>query len=195
MKKFLQIISLIFEPFLVSFFTLAVVINRTNLTLEGKLLWFAISIVIGGLPPLVTLVIEKKLGLISDWFIYKREERRDVEIAWVGGSLALVIISVLLNSPHPLLAVYLDYFVLGVLFSLINLRWKISVHASMITLFVLALVLFESPIFVSGIFLIFLVNYSRWYLHKHTLAQLSGGTLLTLVVSYLIFAYFNLASF
>ena len=195
MKLFFEIITVVFEPFLVSFLTVLVVLHRSGLGSGQNLYWIVLSLVLGGVPPAVVLVYEKRKGLISDWFIAKREERYHVELAWVFGSLLLTLAGYFTSAPKGLLAIFLIYFVLGSVFTLINHWWKISVHAAMITLFVLVLILFESPLFLLASSLIFLVDYSRLYLQRHTLTQLSVGTLLTLIIAYGVFYSFGLATF
>lgn len=195
LTTFLQAVSLIFEPFLVGFLAIVAVIFTSGESFSSSIFWLVLSVVVAGLPPLLVLIYEKRKGMISDWFIVKREERRDVQLAWSGGSLLLTAGVYLLAGPRVLLAVSLDLFILALLFTLINLRLKISIHASVVTLLVLCLLLFGSLEFYPAILLIPLVAYSRWYLHKHTLTQLTTAVLLTLVVTLAVFRVFGLVVF
>jgi membrane-associated phospholipid phosphatase len=193
LKRVLEAVSLVFEPFFVGLLTFLVVVKATPLGVREQALWFLVSILLSGLPPLLVLVYEKRTGKISDWFMYKREERQDVELAWTAGSALLALTTFFFSAPKLLFALALALFLISLVYSLINLVWKISIHTSLITLFVLCLVLFVSPIFLFSTILIFLVGFSRWYLHKHTLSQITFGSLLTLVISYLVFFFLKVS--
>ena len=193
--KLAKLLSIIFEPFTVSFMALLLVVNSLNLNSEGKLFWFITAIVLGGFPPIMVLLYEKKIGKIHDWFMTNRLERRDVLIAWFFGSGLFLIVANLLSAPRLLLALSLTMLLVSLLVTFATFFWKVSVHMVGVNLFVLLLLLVYSANFLWLVILIPLVAWARITLHAHTLSQVTVGSILTIVITYLVFSLFGLATF
>lgn len=86
MKKLALAVSFASEPFLVSLFTLFVTVLVIPVEDISKLIWFLTALLLCGVPPLSVYLYERKTGKIHDFFMTKRVERRDVQIAWFVGS-------------------------------------------------------------------------------------------------------------
>lgn len=195
MKQYAQIISVVFEPFTVSFVALFLVISSLNLNLESKVFWFFTAIILGGLPPALILIYEKKIGKIHDWFMSNRLERRDVQFAWFFGSALFLAAAYFLDAPRLLIALSLTMLVLSLLITIATLFWKVSVHMVGVSLFVLLLLLVYSSSFLWLVVLIPLVGWARIKISAHTLTQVTVGSMVTILVTYLVFNLFGLASF
>ena len=109
---------------------------------------------------------------ISDWDITRRAERVPLyaftTVAHLGG------VSVAWLFKQWLLAQILGVFwLLAAVFTLITLKWKISIHMGVNAALVTYLGLGWW-----GLGLLVLVGWSRWYLKKHRLIQIVGGAML-----------------
>lgn len=195
MKRLAQIISICFEPFTVSFVALTLVTLKLPLISEAKIIWFAIAILLGGLPPTAVYLYERKTGRIHDWFITSRVERKDVQLAWLLGSGLFFLTALFFDAPRLLLALSLTLVWISLLITLVSLFWKISVHMVGVTLFVMVLLLTYSATYFWALSLLPLVAWARIKLGHHTLSQVTVATILTIVVTYFVFSLFSLATF
>lgn len=192
--KLAILLSHIFDPIFLSLLTLFLVINETSLIPTHKLGWYTIVIFVAFLPVLAFFIYQRTTGKISDWFISKRGERKDVLLVAVVSSLALLIVTLFLKSPLLLFLFTIITFVInGITYFLTAYTsFKISVHAMSTTLFVLVLILVYSPGLWPSALFIPAVAWSRWKLHGHTLSELLGGTGLSLFVTLAAFKLFGL---
>ncbi|HSX58531.1 MAG TPA: hypothetical protein VLE47_04680 [Candidatus Saccharimonadales bacterium] len=195
MKKFAQIVSIVFEPYTVSFVALVLVTHQLPVSTEEKIGWFFAAVALGGLPALAVYLYERKIGKIHDVFITNRLERRDVQLAWFLGSGAFFLVALAFDAPRLLLALSLTLVVLSFLITLISLYWKVSVHMVGVTLFVTLLLLCYSVSTFWLLILLPLVAWARVRLGQHTLSQVTVATIMTIAVTYSVFYLFGLASF
>jgi hypothetical protein len=195
MKKFAQVISIIFEPFTISFITLILITLRLNVDLPTKLIWFFTAAALWGLPPLLVYLYERRVGKIHDLFITNRLERRDVQLAWFLGSGVFFLTALFSEAPRLLLALSLTFFLVSLLITVVSLYWKASVHMVGVTILVITLLLVYSANFWWFLALLPLVGWARIQLGHHTLSQITLATLVTVVVIYFVFYLFGLATF
>ncbi len=195
MKKLAEVISVVFEPFTVSFLALLLVVNSLNISFSTKVFWFVSAVLLGGLPPLVVLIYEKRVGKIHDWFMTNRLERRDVQLAWFFGSALFLLFASYFSAPRLLMALSLTLLLLSLLITFATLFWKISVHMVGVSLFVLLLLLVFSANFLFLTVLIPLVAWARMTLKAHTLSQVTVGSIVTIIITYAVFSFFGLATF
>lgn len=193
--KFAKIISVVFEPFTISFVAILLVLNKISISFEAKTFWFLAVLVLGGLPPALVLIYEKKIGKIHDWFMTNRLERRDVQIAWFFGSALFLFATYFYAAPRLLVALSLTMLIISLLITGATLYWKVSVHMVGVSLFVLLMLLVYSPSFLWLVFLIPLVAWARIKLKAHTLSQVSVGTIITIIITYAVFGLFGIATF
>lgn len=194
-RRFAQAVSIIFEPFTVSFIALILITSQLDLPTNEKVTWFFVATALGGLPPALVLFYEKRIGKIKDWFITNRLERRDVHLAWFFGSVAFVVLAIFLHAPRLLVALSVDLMLLSLAIGAISPFWKISVHMVGVTLLFLILLLVYSSAYLWLGLLLPLVAWARVNLGHHTLTQVTIGTILTIGITYVVFSLFSLATF
>lgn len=195
MKKLAQLISIIFEPFTVSFVALVLVTFQLPLDSEARLSWFLIAVLFGGLPPALVYLYERKTGKIRDWFITNRVERRDVQLAWFAGSGLFFLVALFFEAPRLLLALSLTLVWLSLLITIISVYWKVSVHMVGVTIFVMIMLLVYSANALWLILLLPVVAWARVRLGHHTLSQVTAATIMTIIVSYFVFNLYSLTTF
>ena len=150
---------------------------------------FLAAIIFTAIIPYMAVLLLYKTGKVSDLQIPKRKERLFpllvVNICVIAGFFVLIY----MQPEKLLLSVYMIYLLVLPAISLITLFWKISFHASYITLFsIVSLVVFGKWAMLT-ILLIPLVGWSRIKLKRHTMAQVLGGiaviSILSLTVLYI----------
>lgn len=186
-NKIALLVSSLFEIFLVLFLTWLFVVLSLPASFLTKGYWLGMVIILSGVPPFLVLVYEKQTGKISDWLVTKREQRRDFQIAWVLGALALLFFLWVQEVPQILLTVALNLFLVSLLVTVINFSWKISVHMIGTAVFVVTCILVFGVNWWWLVLLLPIVAWSRLHLRHHTLNQVLAGTLLGIVVTYFSF--------
>ncbi len=174
------IISYVFSP--ITLIPLVSVLYLLQQPLSGwqRINSLMIFLGTGVLPVLILLVYLKKIHRISDWDIQKRQERYLFNFIAIGFGIVMLLL-LYLFTPH-VIRFALVIFMWFTLFSVITLFWKISAHTACITL--LYLVLWQWGFFfqVGGLLLVLLVAWARVYRKNHTITQVIGGSMLSLLV-------------
>jgi len=128
-----------------------------------------------------------KTGKISDLQIPRRKERLIplliINICVIAGFIALLF----LNSSHLLRTVYLIYLSALPLISIITVFYKISFHASYITMFSFIYLMVFGKWAIFTLLLIPLVGWSRVRLKRHTTGQVLLGISVVTAVSIAVF--------
>lgn len=181
MQRLAQLISIVLSPLTLLPLLLVVAIQQSKV--DQNMYWSVLLIIfgVGVLIPIVSLLVLKAKGLVSDWGISVRSERHRMSIVAV---LSLVMVWALLwligaDELADFMAILLGG---GIVFSLITLLWKISAHSSAVTLVGLYLMYWHGITWWLSVLLIVLVGWSRIVLKKHTLAQVVGGALLSVII-------------
>ncbi len=184
LNKIARIVSEIFNGFLMMVLIPSVAIAVSPILLTYKILFISLYILVISIP----FLILRKQGKISDYEFTKREERPLYFTIVTVGYLLLFILSTLLKNTaitHVTLALFTSACVL----TIVTLYWKMSGHMTYSTLFFFTLIyLFPYNKFLPLLFLFTpLIAASRIILKKHTLLQTILGTLVTAMISILIF--------
>jgi membrane-associated phospholipid phosphatase len=149
---------------------------------------FLTAIVFTALIPYMTVLLLYKAGKISNLQIPKRKERLFpllvINICLITGFFVLIYYT---QPEKLLLSVYTIYLLALPVISLITLFWKISFHASYITLFSIVYLIVLGKWAIFTIPLIPLIGWSRIKLKKHTLSQVLGGIAVIGVISLTVF--------
>ncbi len=156
---------------------------------------FIIAVIFTALIPYTLILLLYKNGRIKDLQISRRKERL-FPLLIVNISVILGYFLFVFSNPEKLLkSVYLIYLFSLPVISLITIFWKISFHASYITLFSIVYIMVFGKWAVFTLPLIPLVGWSRIRLRKHTLAQVIAGFGITLAICLIIFYFFGFLSF
>jgi len=181
-EKSAVFISRIFNPLYVTVpAVLAVALKVSSDILHG-FLWWLLYITFGTLVPLTDLLIRMRLGKVGDFHVTKKEERTMPLLYNIGYMTIGVVLMALLGAPRTIVAAAVTSLFLVVISLLVNLRWKISLHAfGLFEIYTLLVLVFRSWSFViyNGYMLVMLaaVCWARIYLKKHTPAQVMAGAL------------------
>ena len=138
----------------------------------------------GTIGPLVLVYILSKRGIIPDYYASERETRT---IPFFAAALSYLLGALVLSSlaaPVIIVALMLCYGVNTFVMMLINLKWKISIHASGITGPATFLFYTFGMIAIPFFLLVLPVGWARLRLRAHTPAQILAGALLTIAITW-----------
>jgi membrane-associated phospholipid phosphatase len=156
-------------------------------TVGSGLAWGLLAMLFVGVIPYSIILYGVRRGRLSDRHIGVREQRtRPLALGLVS---VLVGIGVLVGfgAPRELTALVVAMFVGGLVATVINHFWKLSVHASVAAGTTLVLVLaFGAAMWATAI-VVAAVGWSRVRLGDHTTAQVIAGTVIGALVSGAVF--------
>lgn len=168
-------ISNIFHPILLSIATFFIVGTYSGPTLLAGMGWAAFCTALQVIPGTLFFTIRMRQGAYSDEDVSVRHQRNELYLV----SLCIMIVSAvvlwLLHAPLLFLALMASGLILSVVSWLINLFWKISVHAaSSASCATVALLL--SPVLGAMLWIcVLVVGWARIRTRNHTLAQVAAG--------------------
>ncbi|MBP6610181.1 MAG: phosphatase PAP2 family protein [Paludibacter sp.] len=186
MKKFHNIISLVFQPLFMPTIGMIMLINL-DIFNAIPLLWRVIAVVgtfiFTGLMPAVPILLLLKKGDVSDLFISKREQRTMPYLfSFLSYAFWTLFLLRVLKLPLFIVAVGIGTTLSILLITFINFKWKISAHLSGIGglaggVFGVCYRLAYNPYWflISILAISALVAYSRIELKAHTPGQTLAG--------------------
>lgn len=125
-------------------------------------------------------------------FISIREQRTKIYLLAIGCIVISGIIVVRFGAPSLLLPAFVSGLSAVVVFMVINLFWKISVHTAFISALITILVILYGAIATINIALLPLTAWARIELGQHSLAQTTAAALLTALIVTVVFYAFGL---
>ena len=182
-----NLISNIFNPFALSLLGVVLISIKSTGSILDALRWSAVFIAICMVPVYLFIAHYVRTGHLDSFFSNSQQQRTRIYL--VGGffaGVALVTLE-LLKAPDKLVAILLAAFVSSVLFMLVNLLWKISVHTAFATAFVTLAALLYGWIASPLVLLVPAMAWSRIELKQHSLAQTAGGAILATLTLLVVF--------
>jgi membrane-associated phospholipid phosphatase len=186
MKKFFNIISLVFQPLLMPTYGILMLTNMDvfqALPLNWRIMAVVGTLLFTGILPATPILLMIKKGDVHDLFISRREERT---LPYLFSFLAYIFWTFfmyrILQLPLFMVAMGIGSAISIVLITLINLKWKISAHLSGIGglaggLFGICfrMGINPLPLIITVLFVSALVALARIELKAHTPGQTLAG--------------------
>ncbi|HOE74834.1 MAG TPA: hypothetical protein PLC05_02245 [bacterium] len=155
--------------------------------------WCIIAISLIGVAPTIFTLFAVKLGHIKNVLLTRRQDRSSPFLIATLGAIVTFIIFYRLSVPAEVLVFLITLILILIVILIINLYWKISVHATTITVVAVAANIFADYRLWYLFLLIPIVCWSRVYRKKHTVAQVVAGTLLNGIIVYITFNLFGVS--
>ena len=187
-RRIAKLITNVVNPFAVSTVVIGVLAFRDTPDLTRALLWTVGALALSVVPILLAVLLLVRRKRMDGVFNNPRQQRHFLYgIAIVTGFFGFVLLW-LGNGPQLLRLTFIAGMMALLVFMLVNLYWKISLHTAFIagtaTIFTiviggwgaLALVLLPA------------VGWSRWALGQHTLAQVTVGAVAAAGIVLAVFA-------
>lgn len=137
---------------------------------------------IAGLP-LGYILINMKLGRITDVHVALREQRTMPFVVATIGAIILAVAYWLTGAPKELSALAISLIVSGILFGIITQFWKVSIHAAAYTGAVIMVVFLVKPLFLWLLIFLPLIIWARLVRKKHSPAEAIAASILNAVCS------------
>lgn len=180
-----EAISKIFDPVALAMIILLVAIYKSySMSFNLQITWSMIVVILNGLLPFLFYIKYLKKGYNFDSPLSQEKHRERIKIFYV--LLVVVVVEVVVlyftGGYQPLLAVFTGGFLATILAIIITYYWKISLHAAVVTFFVVMIMIIFGFQYWYAVFLIPIVFWSRLALKRHTLLQLLAGMMLAIVI-------------
>jgi hypothetical protein len=191
-KRTARIISDILNPFLVGLGALFLISFSSVSSPLSALKWVLVSAALSLLPVFLFIIYLVRAGRLDGIFTEVRRQRTRIYLMAIGCATVGYIVLVLLRAPSVLLASFMAGLVGVIVFMLINLRWKISLHTAFSAAVATVLVVLYGWVAVVGVGLVALVAWAKLETGSHTLAQVVAGALLAVLIVVIVFYPFGL---
>lgn len=199
-NKFARFISYLFHPILIPFYAVILLLKPSYLVngipFQGKLMLLALVLLTVVLLPLFLMVIYRKMGWISSYYLSDKKERKLPLITMGFLQLIMAIMLQRLQISTVFHLFFLTVAALTVVLLLITNYWKISLHTSAIAGLMGALsgmaVALKIDYILSVLSIVLLagvVGYARLKLETHNTSQVYAGYIVGFATVFLFFLF------
>lgn len=136
-----------------------------------------------GLIPWAALIWMRVRGRVTDLHVTQRHQRWPILLITLISILGGIGVLLAISAPAQIMAEVLFMLVGLVIVGMVNLVWKLSVHAALITFAALHCLAFLPGGVHMTVALIALVGWARIRIGHHTPTQVAAGTLVGVLVS------------
>jgi len=191
-KRIASLISNILNPFLVSLAVILLLSFRSASSTLDAIKWSLILVAISILPIFSVVTYLVRNGKLNGISINARKQRTKIYLlAGICAGAGCVILP-LLEAPLILVATFVAGLSAIIVFTVINLLWKISLHTAFVAGSITALVIVYGSIAAVTVGLLPLIAWARTELEHHSLAQVATGAFLAALIVVLVYYPFGL---
>ena len=184
-------VSLIFQPIFVIGLFLAYMVLHYSPDFRTGLLRLLITVTLVGIVPIAYTIIAARLKWIKNVWLEKRQDRIGPFLVAAFCMIINLMIFYKFGVEREVLVFLMALILVMTLTLIITLFWKISVHATVITMTVVTVNILSDNRYWYLYFLILLVMWARVYKKNHTIAQVLVGSILNGLIVYLTFVIFG----
>lgn len=188
-----RLLSNLFHPVLLSICTFLLVGCYSGPTLTAGLVWALICIALQIVPGTVFFIFRMRQGAYTDEDVSRRDQRNELYLFSIASGCVSLLLVWLAGIPPLFMALQISAFILSVASWLINMFWKISVHAASSASFATVALLLLPTLGVVLWLCAVIVGWARVRTRNHTLGQVAAGMALAAVCVVGIFRAFGVA--
>ncbi|PID57087.1 MAG: hypothetical protein CR986_09365 [Ignavibacteriae bacterium] len=187
--KAAKIFSYIFIPPVMNLFIFIIFSNHYESNLKN-LIGITISFLFGLLIPMITILIFRKKGLLSDNDATIKEERTTPYVYAIIYSTIGIVLTLFFELNDYITMLWLVYLLNSIIILIINYFWKVSAHTMGVGMPLGAIFFLNNHflLLITAIILVIVVL-ARLILKVHTILQLIVGAIIGFLNSYLILKY------
>ena len=134
--------------------------------------------------PAIYIGVGVALGQLSDVDVSVRSQRTGPYLFSSGSCVIGFVVLTLAHAPRGMQTILLLNAISSIILMLITLRWKISMHASSLAAVITMLNMLYGRILLPAFILLILVSWSRVVLKRHTIAQVTAGSLFGMALTW-----------
>lgn len=191
-KRLANLASNFLNPFLVSVMVILWLSLSSSASSAEAFKWTLILISLCVLPVYLMSVYSVRSGRLDAIFSNTRKQRTRIYLFGCVCAAISIIVMLLLGAPIELVAVLVAVLTAGILFMLVNLRWKISIHAAFVMGTAVLLIMLYGWKAVAAVAIVPVIAWSRMELGQHSMGQVTAGALLSTTVLVSVFYLFGL---
>ena len=191
-KRLAYLTSNTLNPFLVCLVLTILLSFESTSGILDALKWSLILTAIGILPTLLAIIYLVRRGSLDGVFTSIRKQRTRIYALSGICAAAGYVILYYARAPLMLQVVFVSGIPAAVIFLVINLWWKISLHTAFVATLVTIMVLLYGWIAAVSVILVLIIGWARLELKEHSLAQVTAGALLAASIVVIVFQLFNL---
>lgn len=178
------LISALASPFLIlPAFTLALTARLSGGRWGLLLLWTAVAAFFTTVIPFLYIAIGVRAGWITDLHVMRRDQRSRPFVAALVSSAVGTAVLHWIGAPLPLVVLGVGIVANGIVFALITLRWKISMHPSVFTACVLCCTFMINTGWAWLLFFVPAIIWARIQRTRHSAAQGIAAVLVSALVT------------
>lgn len=179
--QFARIVSTVLSPVTISlpFIFLVARYHAGNSALPFAL----IALFFLSVGPLIYIVIGVATGKFTDLDVSVRTQRTKPYLFSIASCLLGLLIISINHGPKNLTTVMITSTISNCIMLITTFWWKISMHAASISGVVTMLAVLYGIVMLPAFLLIILVGWSRVVLHRHTIAQVTAGSLMSIILT------------
>lgn len=183
-------VSWIIHPFMAAAILFAYIPIKAGL--DGMRLYMGIGLfyTLTLIIPILYLIYHKRKGLIDHFDIRDRIQRKRHYLAFLVVCLVQFVVMILSFDAPIMWALAFAYLFNTLIFGLINMSWKISIHGAGLGGLIGALIYLEGWNYMPLVLLVFPLVWSRVKLSFHTPTQVLAGTTLSAILMFAEMSYF-----
>lgn len=187
-----RVISQVLHPISLAMVSLLIIgLFGVDSAREG-LIWILISAAIQIVPPIIFFTVRMRQGAYSDDDVSIRSQRNELYLFGIVNLVGGLLLLRLLGAPLPFQALVASGALLSVLAWLINLSWKISVHASSMGSTATIAALYSEPLGLALWLCALALGWARVRTRNHTPLQVVAGLALAAACMLVTFSVFGL---
>ncbi|MDG4809499.1 phosphoesterase PA-phosphatase [Micromonospora sp. WMMD1120] len=161
----------------------AATIDTTRPLAHGDLGWALLATLFCSVIPNSLIWYQVRRGRLTDHHIRERRQRAKPLAYGLLSVLVGLAVLVGLDAPRTVVAVVVVMFGVGVAVTVINLLWKLSIHAAVAAGSAAILVIVHGVVLLILIPVVAAVGWSRVQLREHTTGQVVAGAAVGLAVA------------
>ena len=186
-----RLISNVLNPFLVGFVIIVLLAFEGTYTTADALKWAAISLALSVLPVLAVVLFLVRRKKLDGVFENPRRQRIGIYLLAVALGVIGYVLLWYLKAPKEIVATFAAGLASVAVFTIINLFWKISVHAAFIAGAATVLIMVYGVAGAWALLLLPPVAWARVELKQHSWLQVVAGAVIAAAVVLAFWPLFN----
>jgi len=193
-RQIANLTSNILNPFLVSLVVILLLSFESTSSISDAIKWSLILIAVSILPVFLIIVYLVHNQKLEGIFVSPRRQRNKIYLLASVCAVVSCIILLYLGAPLVLVATFVAGLSAILIFTCVNLLWKISLHIAFIAASVTVLIILYGSIGTVTAVLLPPIAWARIELEHHSLAQVAAGAILAALIVVVVFYLFGLIS-
>lgn len=186
-QRIAAVTSNILNPFLLCMVVIFLFSFTSTTSTSEAFKWALLSLLISIVPVFLIVLYLYKSGKLDNFFISVRGQRTRIYLLGCFFATLGVVLLAAMGAPSLLVAAFVSGLAAVVIFAVINVWWKISVHTGFVAGSSIMLVMMYGWTAAAAVALVPLTAWARIELDSHSLAQTVGGALLASLIAVAVF--------